>query len=74
MELVGKLVVRFLRGDPDVVAGVGIAEGYFSDPTYVVKDGENKTAWVESLTREATLEEQVSYWRGRATKAEDNGL
>ena len=61
-NLVGKLVVCVTNPD-GATSFVGQADGYYDQPTYVV-DGK---AWAASLTREATLEEQVAYWKAKAT-------
>jgi hypothetical protein len=43
---------------------IGEAVGRYDCPTYLV--GPDLKAWASDLTREATLEEQVEYWKSRA--------
>lgn len=61
-NLLGKLVVCVTNPD-GATHHVGIAQGYYSQPTYIV----NGSPWAQNLTREATLEEQVAYWKAKAT-------
>ena len=60
-NLVGKLVVCMTHPN-NAPNFTGQAEGYYSQPTYLV----NGKAWAERLVREATLEEQVAYWKAKA--------
>lgn len=52
------------------VAHVGHYVGYMSHPTYVIKTPTGQVSWAEHLTRKATPQEEVEYWRARALDAE----
>lgn len=72
MNLIGKLVVRFSGVDNEEIFGLGLAYGYHDQPVYLIEeDGEN-VAWAAQLTRAATPDEQIEYWKRRALVAEGN--
>jgi hypothetical protein len=72
MNLLNKVVVCVSAANPNDKIHVGEAVSYLGEPSYYVKkDGDTRGFhWAESITREATLEEQVEYWRKRAEDAE----
>jgi len=72
MNLLNKVVVCVSASDPSQKLHVGEAVSYLGEPSYYVKkDGDTcGFHWAESITREATPEEQIKYWRARALEAE----
>lgn len=64
---IGKLLVAFYATDRKSFNFIDEAVGYSSSPTFDFKGG---GSWLAYLCREATLEEQVDYWRQRASEAE----
>ena len=45
-----------------------------NSPTYELKDTSgNIYTWVQNITRPATVEETIAYWRERARRAEEAG-
>lgn len=63
-ELVGKVVICMLTDGTPQAAGQAI--GYFDGPVYNVSG----KPWLATLTRAATPEEEIDYWRKRAEQAE----
>lgn len=49
---------------------IGEVEGRIEDPCYLICHGGRQQAWLQSLTREATAEETIEYWKQRAIEAE----
>jgi len=72
MNLLNKVVVCVSASDPSQKLHVGEAVSYLGEPSYYVKkdDGTRGFHWAESITREATPEEQIEYWRNLALEAE----
>lgn len=53
---------------------VGEAVGYYDCPVYILHNGDTNCTWAAHLTREATPEEAIEYWRHRALEAEKRAL
>ena len=70
----GGLVVAFTVGCSDAPSFIGEWLGEYDVPTVMLSkaDGGEK-AWAKHLTREATPDEALAYWKARALKAEDFG-
>lgn len=64
-----RLLVAFTAPDKGT-AFVGEAIGYHDHPVYILHNGESGCTWAAHLTREATPEEAIEYWRHRALTAE----
>ena len=67
----GGLVVAFTVGCSDAPSFIGEWLGEYDVPTVMLSkaDGGEK-AWAKHLTREATPDEALAYWKARALKAE----
>ena len=64
------VLVAFTNGSENCAHFVGEAFGYYDQPVYLIRTPAGEATWAASLTREATPEETIAYWRERALKAE----
>lgn len=64
------VLVAFCNPSPDVPHFVGVAVGYYDQPTYIIQREGRECTWAASLCREATPDEAIEYWRDRALNAE----
>ncbi|WP_288432799.1 hypothetical protein [uncultured Stenotrophomonas sp.] len=64
----GKLAVAVTTdGEP---CFIGEVEGRIEEPCYLIRHDGRQQAWIQRLTREATAEETIDYWKQRALRAE----
>lgn len=49
---------------------IGEVEGRIEEPCYLIRHDGRQQAWIQRLTREATAEETIEYWKKRALRAE----
>ncbi len=69
-DLLGMIVVAVdgVTGEPNFV---GECFGYMGEPTYMMtKEDGTRATWAQSITRVATPDEELAYWRNRAMQAE----
>jgi hypothetical protein len=72
MKLCSKIVAAISASDPGNIIHVGECFGYLDEPSYLISTPAGQVSWAASITREATTEEQIAYWRDRAFRAEGN--
>jgi hypothetical protein len=64
----GKLAVAFATDG--AACFIGEIEGRIEEPCYLIRHDGRQQAWIQRLTREATAEETIDYWKQRALRAE----
>ncbi|WP_422346978.1 hypothetical protein [Stenotrophomonas sp. DR009] len=64
----GKLAVAVTTDG--AVCFIGEVEGRIDEPCYLIRHEGRQQAWIRRLTREATTEETIEYWKRRALRAE----
>lgn len=68
------VLVAFCAPSPTDVHFVGVASGYYDQPTYIIHSAGKECVWAASLCREATPDEAIEYWRKRALDAESASM
>lgn len=63
------VLIGFSGGDNSAMH-IGTYIGFMGQPTYIIQTEAGQVHWAESLTRVATPEETIDYWRARALAAE----